>query len=179
MGRQLQQLTPPLIDFIENQKMFFVATAMEQGTINLSPKGLDSLRILNEKRVIWLNLTGSGNETAIHLSHHNRITMMFCAFEGDPIILRLYGTATTHEFESKGWQEHIAMFPDIAGGRQLVDVQIDRVQTSCGMGVPVMEYKSQRQGLLDWAEKQGEEGLRKYWQKKNSSSIDGMPLKKS
>ncbi|MEX0312940.1 MAG: pyridoxamine 5'-phosphate oxidase family protein, partial [Allomuricauda sp.] len=100
MGRRLDKLNQPLIDFIQQQKVFFVATAMEEGSINLSPKGLDSLRIVNENRVVWLNLTGSGNETAAHLGHNSRITLMFCAFEGDPMILRLYGTAKIHAFES-------------------------------------------------------------------------------
>ncbi len=175
MGKQMDQLTPTLIDFIEDQKLFFVATAMESGRINLSPKGLDSLRILNENNVVWLNLTGSGNETAAHLKHQNRITLMFCAFVGDPIILRLYGTAEVHHKESPFWKANIDLFPKIAGARQLVDVKVDKVQVSCGMGVPIMEYKNQRQSLVDWAEKQGDDGLKKYWEKKNTVSIDGHP----
>ncbi|PRX53179.1 pyridoxamine 5'-phosphate oxidase family protein [Flagellimonas meridianipacifica] len=173
MGRQLDQLTQPLIDFIQNQKLFFVATAMEGGRVNVSPKGLDSLRVIDEKRVIWLNLTGSGNETAIHLNNKNRITLMFCAFEGDPIILRLYGTAKSFKKGTDFWEKNIALFPTIPGSRQLIDVVINEVQVSCGMGVPLMEYKQQRQSLVDWAENQGDEGLKKYWQKKNTTSIDG------
>lgn len=173
MGRMLQGLTPALMEFIQSQKMFFVATAMEQGSINLSPKGLDSFRIIDENRVIWLNLTGSGNETAIHLSHKDRITIMFCAFQGDPIILRLYGTAKVYEVGSEGWGRHKDLFTDISGSRQLIDVAVERVQTSCGMGVPLMEYQTQRDGLLNWAESQGDEGLEKYWKKKNTTSIDG------
>lgn len=177
MGRQLKSLTPPLTEFIEKQKMFFVATAMEEGSINLSPKGLDSLRVLGPNRVIWLNLTGSGNETAIHLSHNDRITLMFCAFEGDPIILRLYGKAKVYGIENANWKKHIELFPKTAGSRQLVDVTIEKVQISCGMGVPLMAYQTQRQGLLHWAEKQGNEGLEKYWRKKNATSIDGVANK--
>ncbi|MGX1930874.1 pyridoxamine 5'-phosphate oxidase family protein [Flagellimonas sp. 2504JD4-2] len=173
MARQLDKLNQPLIDFIQEQKVFFVATAMEEGSINLSPKGLDSLRIVDENRVVWLNLTGSGNETAAHLGHNDRITLMFCAFEGDPMILRLYGTAKTHVFESTFWNDHIGLFPPIKGGRQLIDINIEMVQISCGMGVPIMEYKRQRQGLLDWAEKQGDDGLKKYWKTRNSKSLDG------
>lgn len=176
MGRRLKALTPPLIDFIKNQKIFFVATAMEEGSVNVSPKGLDSLRVLHENRVVWLNLTGSGNETAVHLTHKNRITVMFCAFEGDPIILRLYGKAKVHQPKSRFWQEHITLFPEIAGSRQLVDVEVEKVQISCGMGVPLMEFKNHRKELVDWAEKQGEEGLRKYWEKKNTTSLDGLPI---
>ncbi|MCL6267942.1 pyridoxamine 5'-phosphate oxidase family protein [Flagellimonas myxillae] len=174
MGRRLESLNPFLTEFIENQKMFFVATAMQDGTINLSPKGLDSLRVMDPNRVLWLNLTGSGNETAIHLSHHNRITLMFCAFEGDPMILRLYGKAKVYGPKNANWEEHIGLFPKIAGSRQLVDMEIEKVQTSCGMGVPFMDYKSDRQGLLDWAEQQGDEGLERYWRKKNTTSIDGV-----
>ncbi|TAI46620.1 pyridoxamine 5'-phosphate oxidase family protein [Flagellimonas allohymeniacidonis] len=173
MGRQLKQLTPALIDFIHNQNVFFVATAMEEGSINLSPKGLDSLRVVNENEVIWLNLTGSGNETAIHLKHKNRITLMFCAFEGDPIILRLYGRAKPHQKETPFWNKNIGLFPKIAGSRQLVQVQIENVQVSCGMGVPIMEFKEERTSLVEWAVNQGDDGLKKYWQKKNTTSIDG------
>ena len=173
MGRQLEQLTQPLIDFIQNQKIFFAATAMEEGSVNLSPKGLDSLRVISPTRVVWLNLTGSGNETAIHLKHKNRITLMFCAFEGNPIILRLYGRATAFQKGTDFWKEHISLFPKIPGSRQLMDVEIDKVQISCGMGVPLMEYKGQRQSLIDWAIDKGDEGLNAYWKKKNTSSIDG------
>ncbi len=177
MGRQLSELTPPLIDFIKAQKMFFVATAMEEGSINLSPKGLDSFKVLGVNRAVWLNLTGSGNETAIHLSHKNRITLMFCAFDGDPIILRIYGKASVYQPGDAFWEEHITLFPKLEGSRQLINVQIEKVQVSCGMGVPKMEYKSQRHGLLDWAIGQGDEGLKKYWQKKNKSSLDGFETK--
>ncbi len=177
MGRQLEKLTPKLIDFIKNQKIFFVGTAMEQGRVNISPKGLDSLRVVNENRVIWLNLTGSGNETAIHLNHNHRITILFCAFDGDPIILRLYGKANSYGKDAAFWEDNISLFPKIAGGRQLVDVNIEKVQVSCGMGVPLMQYKEQRQSLVDWAESQGDDGLEKYWVKKNSESIDGYPDK--
>ncbi|MEM9077368.1 MAG: pyridoxamine 5'-phosphate oxidase family protein [Bacteroidota bacterium] len=175
MGRQLEQLNQPLIEFIKKQHIFFVGTAMEDGRVNISPKGLDSLRVINKNRVIWLNLTGSGNETAIHLKNKNRITLMFCAFEGDPIILRLYGTARSYQKETDFWKENIHSFPNIPGGRQLMDVEIDKVQISCGMGVPLMDYKEQRQSLVDWAENQGDEGLEKYWKKKNTTSIDGYP----
>ena len=173
MARKLDKLNQPLIDFIQQQKVFFVATAMEQGSINLSPKGLDSLRIINENKIVWLNLTGSGNETAAHLSHNDRITIMFCAFEGDPMILRLYGTAKTYSHSSRFYKDNIAMFPPIKGGRQLIEITVEMVQVSCGMGVPLMEYQQERQGLLDWAEKQGDEGLKKYWKTRNSTSLDG------
>ncbi|NAY93276.1 pyridoxamine 5'-phosphate oxidase family protein [Muricauda sp. JGD-17] len=176
MGRQLKALTSALIDFINNQKLFFVATAMEDGTVNLSPKGLDSLRVINENRVIWLNMTGSGNETAIHLSHKNRITLMFCAFEGNPLILRLYGKASVCNYNDSEWTKHIDLFPTTPGARQLIDVQIEKIQTSCGMGVPLIEYKEDRRELLAWAEDKGIDGLEKYWEIKNTNSIDGFQV---
>ncbi|MDC6367737.1 MULTISPECIES: pyridoxamine 5'-phosphate oxidase family protein [Flavobacteriaceae] len=176
MGSKLKGLNPSLINFIKKQQVFFVATAMEEGSVNLSPKGLDSLRVLDENRVIWLNLTGSGNETAVHLAHKNRITIMFCAFEGDPIILRLYGTAKVYPYKSELWKKYIDLFPEIAGSRQLVDVEVEMVQISCGMGVPLMDFKNHRNELVNWAEKQGETGLRKYWDKKNRVSLDGHPI---
>ncbi len=176
MGKQLKSLTPRLIDFIKNQKLFFVATAMENGTVNLSPKGLDSLRVVDENQVVWLNLTGSGNETAIHLSHKNRITLMFCAFEGNPLILRLYGKASVHDFNDAGWKKHADLFPPTPGSRQLIVVDVEKVQTSCGMGVPLMEYKEDRRALLDWAENKGQDGLEEYWKMKNTKSIDGFQV---
>ncbi|MEM9000590.1 MAG: pyridoxamine 5'-phosphate oxidase family protein [Bacteroidota bacterium] len=173
MGKKSDHLTARQIDFITRQPLFFVATAMEDGRINLSPKGLDSLRVIDGTKVIWLNLTGSGNETAAHLLNNNRITLMYCAFEGAPMILRLYGTAKIYHQYDDFWNEHIDLFPTIAGSRQLIDITIDLVQTSCGMGVPFMEYKGQRDGLVEWAGQQGTEGIQDYWEKKNKVSLDG------
>lgn len=175
MGKQLYVLNEKLIHFINEQKMFFVATAATNGTINLSPKGLDSFKVIDDNRVVWLNLTGSGNETAAHLLQDSRMTIMFCAFEGPPLILRLYGTAESHHPYDNFWKEHISIFPKIAGSRQLVEMKIDLIQTSCGMGVPLMDFNSQRNGLIDWAKEQGDEGLKKYWEKKNTISLDGNP----
>ncbi|WP_422084010.1 pyridoxamine 5'-phosphate oxidase family protein [Ulvibacterium sp.] len=173
MGKRMSRLTPRLIDFIKKQHLFFVATAMKDGHINLSPKGLDSLKVIDENRVIWLNLTGSGNETATHLMHNERMTIMFCAFEGPPMILRLYGLAKAYHQYDEVWEENIGLFPDMIGARQLINMQIELVQISCGFGVPLMDYKQQRQELVEWAEGQGDEGLRKYREKKNTISLDG------
>lgn len=173
MGKRLQRLTPRLTDFIERQQLFFVATAMKNGRINLSPKGLDAFRVIDENRVIWLNLTGSGNETATHLQNDGRMTIMFCAFEGPPMILRLYGTAKVYHQYDNFWQEHMPLFSEVVGARQLIDMKIDLVQTSCGFGVPLMEYKQQRQELVDWSENKSEEELKEYWEKKNTTSLDG------
>lgn len=173
MGKQLPQLTSRLSDFISRQKMFFVATAMDGGHINLSPKGMDAFRVLDEKTVLWLNLTGSGNETAAHLRHNGRMTVMFCAFEGAPLILRLYGQASAYHQRDAYWDKHIGLFPAIPGSRQLIELKIDLVQTSCGMGVPLMTYQGERGQLEAWAAELGEDGLKAYRQKKNMRSIDG------
>lgn len=175
MGKRLEKLTHELIDFIENQKLFFVATAMEDGRVNLSPKGMDALRIIDGNRIIWLNLTGSGNETAAHLQYNHRMTLMFCAFEGKPMILRLYGTAKAYHEHDSFWESHIHRFPEIEGSRQLIDMEFDLVQISCGMGVPYMDYTADRDGLKLWAKKQGKDRIIEYRKKKNSISLDGRP----
>ncbi len=173
MGKQYQQLQPKQIDFIQQQKIFFVGTARTEGRVNISPKGLDTLRIIDEHTALWLNLTGSGNETAIHLEENNRITLMFCAFEGNPLILRLYGQATVYHEQDAAFGEYIGQFGTPLGGRQIMKVDIDLVQTSCGFAVPLMDYKEDRSILKDWAKKKGEDGIRDYWKDRNRKSIDG------
>ncbi|MET0027282.1 MAG: pyridoxamine 5'-phosphate oxidase family protein [Candidatus Thiodiazotropha sp.] len=173
MGKQYHEISDRHRDFILRQPMFFVATATRDSRINLSPKGLDSLRILDAKRVVWLNLTGSGNETAAHLAEDGRMTMMFCAFEGDPKILRLYGSATSHQQGSVEWDEHIGHFAPLPGARQIILMNVDLVQSSCGFGVPLFEYLGQRDALPAWSEKKGEAGIRDYWNTRNRRSIDG------
>ncbi|MBC6439514.1 MAG: pyridoxamine 5'-phosphate oxidase family protein [Rhodospirillales bacterium] len=163
-------------DFIERQQMFFVATAAEDGRVNVSPKGLDSLRILAPDRIVWLNLTGSGNETSAHLQVKNRITLMFCAFEGAPMILRVYGSARLLHPRDDGWSELLGLFPVMAGSRQIFDIAIDRVEPSCGSGVPLYAYKGQRgkTQLVPFYDKMGEEKVRQYWDTKNKVNIDGL-----
>ena len=173
MGKRLASLTKDLKEFIEKQKMFFVGTAMSSGTVNVSPKGMDTFRVLDDNRVMWLNLTGSGNETATHLLESNRITIMFCAFEGKPLILRLYGTAKVYHERDSEWEEYISLFPEMMGSRQLIDIKIDLVQTSCGYAVPFMDFKEERTILSDWAKVKGEEGIKDYWKEKNTKSLDG------
>jgi len=175
MGMQFEDINSEYQEFIRSQKIFFVATGKSSGKINVSPKGMDTLRIIDAKKVIWLNLTGSGNETAAHLQQDNRMTLMFCAFEGKPLILRLYGRATLYHVGEKGYQSYIDHFPDLPGKRQVIELQIDMVQNSCGYGIPIMEYKEDRKGLRAWAEKKGEDGIRNYWKEKNTLSIDGDP----
>ena len=129
-------LTDRLIEFIQRQHLFFTGTAGVDGTVNVSPKGLDTFHVAGPNRVLWLNLTGSGNETAAHVLEQNRITVMFCSFDQDPLILRLYGQAAIHHAGDPEWDKWIETFPPLSGTRQIFDVTIDRVQTSCGFGVP-------------------------------------------
>jgi len=163
--------------FIEDQHIFFVATAplSEQGHVNLSPKGVDCFRILSPQRVAYLDLVGSGNETSAHLLENGRITLMFCAFDGNPQILRLFGSGRSILPGQPEWQEMSAHFPTYPNMRQIFVVEIDRVQTSCGFGVPLYEYQGERSLMFDWAEKKGEEGLMRYQQENNRTSIDGLP----
>lgn len=175
MGKQTDHISKRIEKFINNQKIFFVATAAPEGRINLSPKGMDTFRVLNEKRAIWLNLTGSGNETAAHLAQNNRITVMFCAFEGPPMILRLYAKGTVIHPKHALWDELIDLFPDLGGKRQIIDLEIETVQTSCGMSIPFYDFVSERKELDDWAKGKGQEGVETYWKEKNTKSIDGFP----
>lgn len=175
MGRAFTGLTADHRDFIRAQQVFFVATATRNGLINLSPKGLDTLRIVDEQRICWLNLTGSGNETAAHVAADGRMTIMFCAFSGPPSILRLYGTATMIHPRDSGWHATYDLFDPLPGARQIFDMRITRVQTSCGFGVPLLDARGDRRELTDWANRVGEHGIRSYWAQKNRLSVDGLP----
>jgi hypothetical protein len=175
VAKQLPSLDERLSAFIEAQPVFFVASAARGGRVNLSPKGRDTLRVLAPNRVAWLNLTGSGNETAAHVLDSNRITLMFCAFEGPPLILRLYGEAAILHPGEPNWDELIAPFPHHLGVRQLFDVTLDLVQTSCGLGVPLLDIRAERDTLERWAERKGRAGVEAYWREHNALSIDGLP----
>lgn len=173
----LPSITPQLADWINRQAMFFSATAplSQQNHINLSPRGLDALRIVDPNQLAILDLTGSGNETAAHLAENGRITVMFCAFDGEPMILRLYGEGEVILPREDDWPELRGLFPEeIPGVRQIFKILVTRVQTSCGYGVPLMDFVSQRSLLLDWANKKGHDGLLQYQKEKNSVSIDGL-----
>ena len=175
MGKQYDALTEPLLEFIAAQKIFFVGTATADSRVNVSPKGMDSLRALSSKRVVWLNLTGSGNETAAHVQQDPRMTLMFCAFDGAPLIVRLYGTARVIHQNDQEWSALYAHFTPLPGARQIFDLAVERVQTSCGFGVPYLSYEKERSLLSDWATKKGDDGVRNYWQEKNQVSIDNIP----
>ncbi len=177
MGQLHKAISEKLQKFIEAQKIYFVATAAANGRVNVSPKGMDSLRVMDANRVIWLNLTGSGNETAAHLAESPRMTLMFCSFESDPLILRLYGTAREVQPGDTEWESLCTEFPPSMGARQIFDMQVDLVQTSCGFAVPFFDYQGERDKLQKWIEKKGEQGIEEYWQEKNSVSLDGKPIK--
>ncbi|MDA8381675.1 MAG: pyridoxamine 5'-phosphate oxidase family protein [Betaproteobacteria bacterium] len=175
MAKFYAELTPALCEFIGRQHMFFTATAGPAGRINLSPKGLDSFRILNVSRVAYLDLTGSGNETAAHLKRDGRITFMFCSFDATPLILRLYGQGRAIQPRQQEWAALRAHFPPLPGARQIIVADIASAQTSCGYGVPRYDFHAQRDTLAQWAEKKGPQGLEAYWHDKNQRSVDGLP----
>ncbi|MFA6041498.1 MAG: pyridoxamine 5'-phosphate oxidase family protein [Methylophilus sp.] len=177
MGQRFTELSTMHMQFVREQHMFFVATAAADGRVNVSPKGLDSFRIVDAKQVAWLNVTGSGNETAAHVLENPRMTIMFCAFEGKPVILRLYGTARVLYPRDEQWQDYASRFELIAGTRQIFVMDVDLVQTSCGMAVPLFDYQGQRQQLVDWAEGKGQAGIEAYWRDKNQLSLDQKPTK--
>ena len=173
MGKKLEKLNPELTNFIKKQHVFFVGTAAAEGRVNVSPKGMDSFRVLDDNKIVWLNLTGSGNETAAHLLQNDRMTIMFCAFEGKPLILRLYGHAKIYHPRDAGFEQYINLFSPGPGARQIIEMDIGLVQTSCGFAVPLLDFKEERTILKVWAEKKGDEGIRDYWEEKNTQSIDG------
>ncbi|MBC8161912.1 MAG: pyridoxamine 5'-phosphate oxidase family protein [Roseiflexaceae bacterium] len=179
MAKIHAQITEELAAFIAAQPLFFVASAPldAAGHVNLSPKGHDCLRVLNPHRVAYLDLTGSGNETSAHLAENGRVTLMFCAFSGPPSILRLYGQGRTVIAGDPAWAGLRPLFPDHPGARQIISVDVTRVQTACGFAVPLMEFAGQRDTLLNWAENRGEDKLREYRAEKNLSSIDGLPTR--
>jgi hypothetical protein len=178
MSKLFAAIEPTHRAFIEKQRLFFVASAAPGARVNLSPKGLDGLRVLGERRVVYLDHTGSGNETAAHLAADGRLTVMVCAFEGPPMILRLYGRGRVLP---RGEAEYAGLLADAfacaepPGARQMVLLEVEQVQTSCGFGVPLYDYVGERASLTTWAEHKGEAGLRDYRPEKNAVSLDGLP----
>ena len=161
--------------FIERQKIFFVATAAKEGRVNVAAKGMDTLRVVDPNRIVWLNLTGAENETAAHLADAARMTLMWCSFDRNPLVLRAYGDAVATHLRDAGWGELIALFPTIPGARQILDLHVNMVLTSCGFGVPLFEFSGQRDTLIRWADKKGEEGLMTFWKERNQLSLDNKP----
>lgn len=175
MAKFQTELNEKIIEFIKAQKMFFTATAPIEGRVNLSPKGIDTFRCLDNKTVGYLDLTGSGNETSAHIQENGRMTVMFCSFTDKPLILRLYGQGEVVKINSEKWDELIPNFKRDFGERQIILLHIESLQTSCGFGVPVYQLVEERQTLIDWSEGKDEEKLRDYWRAKNQLSIDGLP----
>jgi hypothetical protein len=178
MGKQFPSMEPSHREFIERQHIFFNASAASEGRVNVSPRDVAALRVLDPNAVVYLDLTGSGNETAAHLLADGRLTFMFCAFEGAPLILRLYGRGRILPRQSP---EYVALLAshygniEPPGARQMVHLAVDLVQTSCGMNVPFYDYVCERDQLHRWAEVKGEATLEDYRRQKNTYSIDGLP----
>ena len=177
MGRFFNDILNQHKTFIERQKIFFVATAPfdKDGHVNLSPKGTDSFHVFSPNRVAYMDIVGSGNETSAHLLENGRITFMFCAFEGPPNILRLYGKGYTVLPGDAEWEPLSAYFKLVLGTRQIIVADIDKVQTSCGFSVPFYSYEGERDQAEQWALNKGEAGLETYKKEKNMLSLDGLP----
>ena len=172
------RIEPALQEFIERQRIFFTGSATADSRVNVSPKGSDCLRVLGANAVAYLDQTGSGNEAAAHLRADGRLTIMFCAFEGPPMILRLYGLGRSLPQGSDEYKQLLASAfggEEPPGARQIVQLDVAAVQTSCGYSVPLYEFKEDRQTLKNWALRKGADGIREYWREKNVASIDGLP----
>lgn len=174
MADFFESLDATHIKFIKQQKMFFTASAPEQGRINLSPKGMESFVCLNEKQVAYLDVVGSGNETAAHIKQNGRLTIMFCSFDKQPLIMRLYGYGQVVQPDDEDWTSLAGNFPKYKGARQIIILDIDSLQTSCGYGVPRMEFTEERPTLKKWARRKTKEQLKDYQIEKNTLSIDGL-----
>lgn len=177
MAQFYDSLNDKLTAFIREQHLFFVASGAGDGRINLSPKGMDTFRVLDANRVAFMNLTGSGNETAAHLAIDGRLTIMFCSFMEKPLILRLYGHGRAVHRRDAEWDEYAPLFPESVGNRNIILMDVESVQTSCGFAVPFYEYAGERPLLTEWAKNRGADGLAKYWAEKNQVSIDGLPTR--
>jgi pyridoxamine 5'-phosphate oxidase-like protein len=175
MGKQFDRIEDAHRKFIEQQHLFFTGSAAPDGRVNISPKGMDSLRVLGPNRIVWMNITGSGNETAGHLLEHPRMTMMWCSFTTRPQILRCFGVARTLHPGDGGWDELASLFPPHRSARQIFDLDVDLVQTSCGYAVPFMEYKGERDTMQKWVDARSDAEIRAYWPERNARTLDGKP----
>ena len=176
MAKVFSTIDADLADWIAQQRMFFVSTAPNaaEGLLNRSPTGLDSLRVLDERTVAYLDLTGSGNETVAHLKENGRIVVMMCAFEGAPRILRIHGIGEVFEKGSAEYSKLVDQFPDYLGARSIIRIAVERIADSCGWGVPLYAYHGERDALQKWADKKGDAGITEYQQTTNARSIDGL-----
>jgi len=176
MGRAHDEITPGIAEWLAGQHLFFVATAplSAEGHVNLSPKGYDTFRVLDTRRVAYLDLTGSGIETVAHVRENGRITLLFCAFDGPPRLVRLYGRARVVEPRDEAWAPLAAVFTGHRGARAVIDVAVTEVRDSCGYSVPLMAYQGERERLAEWASNRSEEELEQYRRTRNASSLDGL-----
>ena len=175
MAKQFSHITPTLNEFIDRQQMFFVGTAAADGRVNVSPKGMNTLEILDPNTIAWLNVTGSGNESAAHILENPRMTIMFCAFEGAPMILRLFGKARAVHPRDADWDALYGLFTPLPAARQVFLLEVGLVQTSCGMGVPFYEHQRTREDLNNYFAAKSPDEVQAYWRAKNTRSIDGLP----
>jgi hypothetical protein len=177
MGKQFEEITPEVREWVAQQRVFFVATAplSPDGLINCSPKGMDAFRILGPKEVGYLDLTGSGIETAAHIAENRRIVFMFCAFADPPKIMRFHGFGAYHLPGSAGFEEVVGLFSELPGTRGIVRASLTRISESCGFAVPRYEFVEERDTLARWAQSKGEKGLEQYRKRRNGQSIDGLP----
>ena len=175
MSEKFEELSEKHIEFIQNQHIFFVGTADTEGFVNVSPKGMDSFRVVDNRKILWLNLTGSGNESAAHVLAQSRMTIMFCSFDKQPLILRLYGDAKVIHPRDKSWDDLNSLFPDYVSARQIFELDLELVQTSCGYAVPLYNLEGERSTLQKWADKRGRQGTKEYWKEKNQVSLNGKP----
>ncbi|MFT4550267.1 MAG: hypothetical protein ACI8XO_002168 [Verrucomicrobiales bacterium] len=176
MGKEFDQIDSSIRTWIEKQKLFFVATAPSSadGLVNLSPKGMDSFRVLGPNTIAYLDLTGSGIETIAHLKDNPRITVMMCAFEGPPKIFRFYGRGEAFLAGSDRYKELLPKFGQLPGARSIIHIELDRIIDSCGYSIPLYEHAGDRDVLSKWADAKGEQGVRDYQQEKNRTSLDGL-----
>jgi hypothetical protein len=173
MAEKFDNLNQKHIDFINKQHLFFIGSAGAEGFVNVSPKGMDTLKVISPTKVVWLNHTGSGNETAAHVAENGRMTIMWCSFDKKPLILKLYGDAKAIHPRDKEWDEMCGYFDTFVGTRQFFELNISLVLTSCGYGVPRYEYMSERDTLIKWGDNLGDAGVKKYWKEENQVSLDG------
>jgi Pyridoxamine 5'-phosphate oxidase len=175
MAASFSEIAPDLAEWMQEQPLFFVATAPKDGHVNVSPKGYDTFRVLGPRRAAYLDLTGSGIETIAHLRENGRITVMFCAFAGNPRIARIHGSGRVHELGTDGYDALAPAFADLPGARAIIEIDADRISTSCGYAVPLMDLVEDRDRLEQWAVAKGHDGLVAYRETKNATSIDGRP----
>jgi Pyridoxamine 5'-phosphate oxidase len=176
MGKTYDEITPELAEWLRQQHIFFVATAplSASGLVNCSPKGMDTFRILGPREVAYLDLTGSGVESAAHVQENGRIVLMFCAFTGSPNIVRLHGNGEVLVHDAPEFLRLRANFPEYAGARAIIRIRLTRIGDSCGYAVPRFDYKGERDALLKWSESKGPDGLDQYRRQKNAQSLDGL-----